>query len=291
MKAPPFDYHRPASLRDALLLLKQPDARILAGGQSLVPMLNFRLLAPQHLVDLSQIDELRTCVITSEKIRIGAMVSQRELERSADLSRVAPIFPEAIRQIGHRQTRNRGTIGGSLCHLDPSAELPTLALLHDAIFAIASPEGVRHARAQDFIQGAMNPALEEGEILTHVEMPVWRAGHGFAFLEHARRAGDFALASAGILVAAGDDGRIARLAICIGGLGDRPMRLAAAERELIGAMPGKDMFHRAAAHIAALPAEGSIHASAPFKRRIAETLLKRALEMACARAALPVSHA
>jgi len=286
MKAPPFDYHRPASLRDALLLLKQPDARILAGGQSLVPMLNFRLLAPQHLIDLSQIDELRTCVITSDKIRIGAMKSQRELENSAELARVAPIFPEAIRQIGHRQTRNRGTIGGSLCHLDPSAELPALALLHDAIFEIESSEGARHVKAQDFIQGAMNPALEEGEILTHVEMPVWQSGHGFAFLEHARRAGDFALASAGILVAANSEGRIARLSICIGGLGDRPMRLAAAEGELIGARPGKETFNRAASHIAALPAEGSIHASAAYKRRIAETLLKRALEAACDRAAL-----
>lgn len=289
MKAPPFEYHQPKTLGDALHLLKEGDARILAGGQSLVPMLNFRLLAPGRLVDINRIEEMRMFSVAGGVIRIGAMIRQRELERSAELARVAPILQEAVRQIGHVQTRNRGTIGGSLCHLDPSAELPALALLHDAILVIASSEGSRKAPASAFIQGAMNPGLEPGEILTGIEFQAWPSGHGYGFLEYARRAGDFALGSVGVLVTADQGGRIERVAICVGGLGDRPVRLVEAERDLVGKAFDQDAATRAASSVSSLPVDGSVHASASYKRRIVETLVRRCLTSAWARVVMPGS--
>lgn len=289
MKAPPFEYHRPQTLRDALLLLQDGDARVLAGGQSLVPMLNFRLLAPGRLVDINSIKEMRMFAVSGDTIHIGAMVRQRELERSEELAHVAPILREAVRQIGHVQTRNRGTIGGSLCHLDPSAELPALALLHDAILVIASAEAPRKMPASAFIQGAMNPGLEAGEILTGIELKAWPSGHGYGFMEHARRAGDFALGSVGVLVTADQEGHIDRVAICVGGLADCPMRLAEAERDLIGKALDVEAATHAASFVTSLPADGSLHASAAYKRRIVETLVKRCLTTAWARAVIPGS--
>ena len=282
MKAPPFDYHRPQSLPEALELLRGADARVLAGGQSLVPMLNFRLLAPTALVDINGLEELRGISIEGGRLSFGAMARQREIERHAGLAQIAPIFAQAVREIGHRQTRNRGTIGGSLCHLDPSAELPMLCLLHDATLTIQSAGGMRRVAVRDFIQGAMSPGLEAGEILTRIEMDAWPQGHAFAFLEHARRAGDYAMSSAACLLTFDAQGAIARAAICVGGLGDRPARLPHAEQSLLGARPDEQLFAQVAQEVERLPAEGGIHASAPFKRQIARTLVRRALTSACA---------
>lgn len=289
MKSPAFEYHRPETLSDALDLLRDGDSRVLAGGQSLVPMLNFRLLAPGRLVDINSIAEMRVLEVTSNRIRIGAMVRQRELERSEQLAQVAPIVREAVRQIGHVQTRNRGTIGGSLCHLDPSAELPLIALLHDAVLLIESPRGKRKLAASAFIMGAMNSALEAGEILTEVEFDAWPVGHGYNFCEHSRRAGDFALASVGVLLTADKSARIDRIAICVGGLADRPVRLVEAERDLVGKALDEETASRAASCVSSLAADGSIHASAAYKRRIAETLVRRCLASAWARAGIPGS--
>lgn len=282
MKAPPFDYHRPQSLLEALELLRGPNVRVLAGGQSLVPMLNFRLLAPTALVDINGLEELRGISIRDGRLSFGAMARQREIERHGGLAEIAPIFAQAVREIGHRQTRNRGTIGGSLCHLDPSAELPMLCMLHDATLTIQSAGGTRQVAVRDFIQGAMSPGLEAGEMLTRIEIDTWRQGHAFAFLEHARRAGDYAMSSAACLLTFDAKGAIDRAAICVGGLGDRPARLPKAEKSLLGTRPDEQLFAQAAEETADLPAEGSIHASAAFKRQIASTLVRRALSRACA---------
>lgn len=282
MKAPPFDFHRPQSLLEALELLRGPNVRVLAGGQSLVPMLNFRLLAPTALVDLNGLEELRGISIENGRLSFGAMARQREIERHTGLAEIAPIFAQAVREIGHRQTRNRGTIGGSLCHLDPSAELPMLCMLHDATLTIQSAGGTRQVAVRDFIQGAMSPGLEAGEMLTRIEMDAWPQRHAFAFLEHARRSGDYAMSSAACLLTFDANGAIDRAAICVGGLGDRPARLPKAEQSLLGTRPDEQLFAQAAEETADLPAEGSIHASAAFKRQIASTLVRRALSRACA---------
>ena len=195
MKAPPFDYHRPQSLPEALELLRGADVLVLAGGQSLVPILNFRLLAPTALVDINGLEELRGISIAGGRLSFGAMARQREIERHAGLAEAAPIFAQAVREIGHRQTRNRGTIGGSLCHLDPSAELPMLCMLHDATLTIQSADGTRRVAGRDFIQVAMSPGLEAGVMLTCIEMDAWPQDPALALLEHARRAGEYALAS------------------------------------------------------------------------------------------------
>ena len=288
MKAPPFEYHRPQNLTDALKLLGGTDVRVLAGGQSLVPMLNFRLLAPAALVDINGLEELRGISTSDGRLSFGAMVRQRDIERHEGLAAVAPIFGEAVREIGHRQTRNRGTIGGSLCHLDPSAELPMLFVLHDASLTIQSMAGTRRVHIRDFIQGAMSPALETGDILTRLEMDAWPQGHGYVFLEHARRAGDFAMSSAACLLTFDAQGVVTRASVCVGGLGERPVRLDGAESLLTGKMPGLPLFAQVADEISGLPADGSIHASASFKRQIARTLLQRALIRASERAGFAV---
>ena len=288
MKAPHFEYHRPQTLSEALDLMSGMDVRVLAGGQSLVPMLNFRLLAPAALVDINGLTELRGISCSDGGLSFGAMVRQRDIERDSTLAGFAPIFAEAVREIGHRQTRNRGTIGGSLCHLDPSAELPMLCVLHDASLTIQSTSGSRRVQASDFIQGAMSPGLEAGEILTRIEMNAWPQGHGHAFLEHARRSGDFAISSAACLMTFDPQGVVTRASICVGGLGERPVRLSAAEKMLTGQKPCLPLFAQLAEEISGLPADGSIHASAPFKRQIARTLVQRALIRASARAGFAV---
>ena len=284
MKPPPFQYHRPKTLEETLALLKRLDnCCLLAGGQSLVPMLNFRLLYPNDLIDLNGLAQLAGISITDGQIRFGAMTCQRFIELHDSLAGVAPIFREAVKQIGHRQTRNRGTIGGSLCQLDPAGELPALAILHDATMHIASAFGTREVLAYDFIEGAMSPGLRPGEILTDITIPLWPAGHGYAFLEHAKRAGDFALASAGCLVTCGEDGRMSKVAICVGGLGDRPIRLEDAQEHLQGVEPSEAHFAKAAAYCAGIEADGNHHASADYKRAVATALVKRAVTLAISR--------
>ena len=284
MKSPAFEYHCPLSLSDALHLVATENVTLLAGGQSLVPMLNFRLLAPAALIDLNRVPELAEMRLGSDRLSFGAMVRQRQLEKSAELAALAPIFAEAVKQIGHRQTRNRGTFGGSLCHLDPSAELPSLSVLHDAIVTAQSRAGERQISIHDFIQGAMSNGLETGEILTRIEMAPWPAGHGYAFIEHARRAGDFALSSAGCLLTLDGAGAIDRIAICVGGLGDKPLRLRKSEDAFKGKVLSEELILAAGEEARACPADGSLHASAEFKQQIAATLTGRALRLALHRA-------
>ena len=192
MKPPPFSYHDPRTIGDVLALLGRLDnAKLLAGGQSLMPMLNMRFVQPDHVIDLNRTDGLSFIREVDGALEVGAMTRQRDLEFSDAVARRCPLLGEAIRLVGHRQTRNRGTLGGSLCHLDPAAELVSVAAALDATVMVAGPNGQREIPFAAFPVAYMTPAIEPNELLTAVRLPIWPKGHGFAFIEFARRHGDF----------------------------------------------------------------------------------------------------
>jgi carbon-monoxide dehydrogenase medium subunit len=247
-------------------------------------MMNFRLLSVKALVDLNAIADLSGIRVDGDHIIIGAMTRQRQIENHADIKAVAPIFAEAIKEIGHRQTRNRGTIGGSLCQLDPSAELPLLCLLHDGIITVQSLHQSHDMNCVDFMRGTMDPKLNEGEIVTHIKLPLWPRQHGHAFLEYARRSGDFALASAGCLLTLRPDQTIAKIALGIGGLADTPKRLFDVESESVGHKIDATLIERMDRAIDESDGLASAQADVVFKKHITKTLLKRAVMRAFDRA-------
>src|SRR3954470_7814518 len=197
MKPPPFQYHDPKTLAEAVRLLGSLDnAKLLAGGQSLMPMLNFRFVLPDHVIDLNRVEGLSYIRESGDTLEIGAMTRQRDLEFSGTVRARWPIMHEALLQVGHRQTRNRGTIGGSLCHLDPAAELVTLATAYDATVTVVGPNGQREIAFADFPAAYMAPSIELNELVTAVRFPCWSPNHSYAFIEFSRRHGDFAITSA-----------------------------------------------------------------------------------------------
>src|SRR3984957_9863818 len=201
MKPPPFSYHDPRTAADVVGLLGSLDnAKLLAGGQSLMPMLNMRFVLPDHVIDLNRVDGLSYIRERDGAIEIGAMTRQRDIEFSDLVRERCPLMHEAITQVGHRQTRNRGTLGGSLCHLDPSAELVSVAAAVDAKVAVTGKNGTRSIAFSNFPAGYMMPSIELDELVTGATFPCWAAGHGYAFVEFARRHGDFAIVSAAGLV-------------------------------------------------------------------------------------------
>lgn len=285
MKPPPFTYHDPTTVEEAVDLLGRLDNALpLAGGQSLMPMLNFRVVSPDHLIDLNRITGLSDIIIADGAGHFGAMTRQRELEFSADIARAFPILHEALNHVGHRQTRNRGTLGGSLCHLDPSAELVNMASLHDGVMEATSSAGRRTIEIADWVAGTMTHALAPGELLTAIALRTWPAGHGYAFEEFARRHGDFAIAAVGCLLTLAPSGAIDRVALCVSGLGPAPVRVAVAERFLAGQKPAHEAFRAAAVEAQALDAESDIYVTAGYRKHLARVLTYRALERAVARA-------
>jgi carbon-monoxide dehydrogenase medium subunit len=285
VKPAPFVYHAPRTLSEALsLLAEKPNARLLAGGQSLMPMLNMRLVAPDHVIDLNEIGELAFIREEGDAVVLGGMTRQRDIEFSELIARRLPLMAEAIRFVGHRQTRNRGTVGGSLCHLDPSAEMPTVAMALEATVEIESRQGKRTVAMADFPAGYMTTSLNADEMLARIRYPVWPAGHGWAFTEFARRHGDFAVVSAAALLDLGPDGRIRRASLTLGGVGPAPVRLHDAEQLLTGAAPDPALFAKAAEQCRALePIEDPQYPSW-YRRRLAVSLTGRVLETALARA-------
>lgn len=283
MKPAPFRYHAPDTVEDALALLGNLDnAKPLAGGQSLMAMLNLRYAMPDDLVDLNGIASLRGIVTTDNRIDIGAMTRQRELQRDPALVARAPIFAAALKHVGHIQTRNRGTIGGSLCHLDPAAELPALAMLYDATLTVRSAaNGERTLEMRDFPAFYMTPDLAPDELLTGLSIRPWPAGTRQAFLEFARRHGDFAVVAVGCLVALDRTGRITRAAIVLGGLGAAPVRLGRGEEMMAGQSPAVDLIAAVAAETATLDAMEDSTYSADYRQHLAEVLVRRALTRAC----------
>lgn len=289
MKPPPFEYRRPASLEEALEVLARegPDAKILAGGQSLVPAMNFRLAAPAVLVDLNGVPDLAFVAERDGGVAIGAMTRQRAAERSDAVARRAPLVAEALGHVAHPQIRNRGTFGGSLAHADPSAELPAVALVVSARMRARSagaPEG-RWVDADDFYPGMFSTALEPDEILVEVEVPDAPPRTGDAFEEFARRHGDYALVGAATRVTLDADDRVADARIGLLSVADGPVRAQEGEEALIGEEPGDAAIAAAAAATAAgIDPPGDIHASADYRRHLTEVLTRRALARAVARA-------
>ena len=284
MKPPPFHYHDPQNLDQALdLLAGRDNAKLLAGGQSLMPMLNMRFAQPDDIIDLNRIEELSFVRQTKGGlIEIGAMTRQRELEDTAVIRDRCPLMREALRHIGHRATRNRGTIGGSLCHLDPAAELPVVALALDATVHVQSRRGVRTLPMAEFPAFYMTPAIEPDEIVTKISFEPWPDGHGAAFVEFARRHGDFAVVAVAVLIELGD-GAIRRASVVLGGVGPGPLRCAAVEAAVTGSR-GNSAFQEAAATCRKIDAMEDVHASSAYRRHLAEVLTLRALESAWVRA-------
>jgi carbon-monoxide dehydrogenase medium subunit len=288
MKPAPFTYHRPASLDAALVLLaEQPNARILAGGQSLMAMLNLRLANPDHLIDVSRIPDLAVIREEDGAVVIGAMTRQRQIEKSALVRERLPLLAEAIAHVGHQQTRNWGTVGGSLCHLDPSAEIPAMAMAYDAVLTVQSVRGVRMIAMKDFALGMMMPDLGAGEMLTSIRFAAWPQAHGVGFSEFARRHGDFAIAAAAVLVALDQSGKITRASLTLAGVADVPLRLSAAEHALIGCAAGADALRIVTDAIAPIDATDDPFVPSWYRKRIAAVVMRKAFETAIFQAEEP----
>jgi carbon-monoxide dehydrogenase medium subunit len=285
MKPPPFSYHDPKTIAEVIGLLSTLDnAKLLAGGQSLMPMLNFRYVQPDHIIDLNRVEGLSYIRETADGMEVGAMTRQRDLEFSELVERRFPLMHEAIRSIGHRQTRNRGTIGGSLCHLDPSAELVSCAMTLDAVVAVEGPAGRREIAFRDFPVGYLTSAVEPTEVLTAIRFSSWPAWHGYAFEEFARRHGDFAIVSAAVLLEADAAGRITRAAVTLGGMGTAPVRAGELESALIGQAPDTEFLRQACESCRSFDALDDVHAPASYRQHLATVMSRRALEKAYTRA-------
>lgn len=281
MKPPPFQYHDPKTVAEAVRLLGTlENAKLLAGGQSLMPMLNMRFVLPDHVVDLNRVEGLSYIKDTAGALEIGAMTRQRDIEFSDLVKAKCPLLHQAVMHIGHRQTRNRGTIGGSLCHLDPAAELSAVAATMDATVVVAGPGGSREIAFRDFPVAFMTPAIEPTEILTAVRFPLWPAGHMSAFVEFSRRHGDFAIVAAAALLDL-KDGKIARAALTLGGIAVAPVRASAVEEAIVGQAPSSELFRTACESCRGIDALADIHASSDYRQHLAAVLSRRALERAC----------
>jgi carbon-monoxide dehydrogenase medium subunit len=278
MKPPPFSYHDPRNVADAVSLLSRlENAKLLAGGQSLMPMLNMRYVLPDHIIDLNKIEALSYLRESNGALEVGAMTRQRDLEFSDAVKVRFPLIHEAILNVGHRQTRNRGTVGGSLCHLDPSAELVTMAAAHDATVTVAGPNGTRDIAFADFPVAFMTPALEPNELLTTVKFPRWPAGHGYGFVEFARRHGDFAIASAAALLEMDSSGKIKRASLTLGGVAVGPVRMKSVEKALVGSTPSEDLFRQLCEDCRKVDAIDDVHAPASYRQHLAAVMSRRAL--------------
>lgn len=285
MKPAPFTYHDPRSLEEATgLLATLENARVLAGGQSLMPMMNFRYAMPDHLIDLNRAAELAYLRFEGGALRIGAMTRQRDIELSDEVARRCPIVHAALAHVGHRQTRNRGTLGGSLCHLDPSAELVNVAALLGATLHAASKRGRRDMPMAKFAAGYMTTGLEPDELLAGITLPVTAPGEGYAFVEFARRHGDFALVACSALIGLDRNGAVARASLALSGLGPVPVRPGEIERALQGEKPAAAAFKAAAAEAAKLDAMADAYVTEGYRKHLARVLTFRALEQAAARA-------
>lgn len=285
MKPAPFAYHDPRTVDDVVgLLSKLENAKLIAGGQSLMPMLNMRFVIADHVIDINRVDGLSYVRATDRAIEIGAMTRQRTLEREPQIARLAPVIREALAQVGHSQTRSRGTIGGSLCHLDPAAELAGIAALYGATLKVTGPSGQREIAMADWGLGYMTPAVGPDEILTAINLPLWTEPHGHAFIEFARRQGDFAIIGVGCLLALNPDGVINRTAIALIGIATAPVRLTDAEGALVGQPANASTFKAAGAKARAIDALSDAHVSASYRQRLAAVLVERALILAAERA-------
>ena len=280
MKSAAFDYHRPSSADEAVQLLADldGDAKVIAGGQSLVPMLALRLAYLDHLVDVGRIDELRGIERRNGSLWVGAATTQASVERNDELARSVPLLARVTPFIGHFQIRNRGTVGGSIAHADPAAEYPAVAVALDAEFDAVSTRGTRTIPASSFFGGMLTTALEPDELLAGIRFPVWTGRCGFAVQEFARRHGDFAIAGAVVGVELDDGGRVQRSAIGLIGLGSTPKRATTAEADLAGRqisdVQPDDIGAQAMAGLDDVPTD--LHGSAAYRKRVGAAMVARA---------------
>ena len=285
MKLPAFEYACPATLAEAVAVLAAGggDAKVLAGGQSLVPMMAFRIASPALLVDLRKLAELRRIDITGDGVRLGAMVRWRDIEDDARLDAAHPLLKAAVAEVAHYQIRNRGTVGGSIAHADPAAEMPGIAVTCDAEIAVVGRAGPRVVSAADFFIAPLVTALAADEIIVEIRLPAWPAQRRWAFKEFARRRGDFAMAGTALFYDVDASGKARNAHVGAIGIGDRPQRLAAAEAAINGQTVDIAASERAgAAASAAVTPQSDIHASAAYRKALLGTLVERALQSACA---------
>ena len=285
MKPAKFDYYAPTTRDEVLELLGQHgyDAKVLAGGQSLMPMMNLRLARPAVVVDINRVEGLAGIASDAGGMTIGAMTRQRQIERSAEIGDKFPVISAAIPHIAHFQIRNRGTIGGSLAHSDPAAEIPALCVALDAEVTAASSSGERAIEASDLTIGPLTTSLEPDELLTQVRLPALDGEWRWGFREVCRRDGDFALVGAITLLRLDSGGVCQEARIAMFGVGDGPIRASEAEASLAGRAVDADARAEAAALVSAAVDPGSdIHASAEYRKEVSGVMARRALEDACA---------
>jgi carbon-monoxide dehydrogenase medium subunit len=288
MKPASFEYWAPASLDEAVELLSgfddPGDAKVLAGGQSLVPLMNLRLAQPRHIVDLNGIEEMTSIGRDGDVLVIGAMCRQRTAERSPQVRKACPLMIEALRNVAHPPIRNRGTVGGSIAHADPAAELPTLAVCLDAELVVRGTGGERVVPAADFFLGFLTTALAEDEVLTAVRLQAAGPGSGAAFEEVARRHGDFAMVGVAATVRLDGD-TVSEARIAVSGVAGQPLRTKDVEKSLVGRPANDETFAAAgAAARTGLNPSSDLHASGAYRKHVAGVLIARALRSAAVRA-------
>ncbi len=287
MKPASFEYESPTTVAEAVSLLQQygEDAKIIAGGQSLVPLLNLRLARPGYLIDINRVKELDYIRSVNGGLAIGAMTRQRAVERSEVVAGQCPLLREAVLLMSHPQIRNRGTIGGSLAHADPSAELPAVMVALDAQFTAVGPQGKRTIAAEDFFVAYLTTALEAGELLTEVSLPAWPVRTGWSFVEISRRRGDFALVGVAVTLTLDPSKKVCQGArIVLTGVGGAPVRRQQAEQMLAGQEPSDARFDLAGLAAAeGLDPDSDIHASAQYRKSVAAVVVQRALRTALKR--------
>ena len=287
MKPVDFDLHRPESLEQAIGLLVEhgEESKVLAGGQSLVPLLNFRLARPEHLIDLSRIASLTSIRRSVTGLTIGAMVTHAQAERSSAVASGAPLMACAFPHIAHRAIRARGTIGGSIAHGDPAAELPAVVTALDATIVARGPRGEREIKARDFFLANLVTVLNFDEVLTEIRLEPPVGPTGAAFEEVARRQGDFALVGAGAQISLADNGSIRDIRICLTGVSPTPHRAVEAESILAGNELSASRLDEATEAVrGALTPSGDLHATADYRRNVAGTLVSRVVQKAARRA-------
>ena len=288
MKPAAFEYFDPTSIEEALDLLARfgPDAKPLAGGQSLVPLMNFRLAQPKVLVDLARVAALDGIRHDDGRLHIGAMTTHAEVEESEILAGVCPLFPAAARLVGHAQIRSRGTLGGSVAHADPAAEWPMVLVALDAEVHVRGPMGQRSVPAREFFLTYLTTVLEPGELVTAIELRLPPAGHGWSIQEITRRHGDFALVAVAAVVERGADGSLAHVRLALGGVGGAPVDASSAAEALLGTRPEPgDLGAVAQRVVDMLDPDSDVHAPAEYRREVAGVLCERALAEAIERLA------
>lgn len=287
MKPPAFTYCDPRTVDEALSLLDSYgfDAKILAGGQSLMPLLNLRLAEPAVLVDINRIKGLDGIAREGDRIRIGALTREAEVERSQAITAAAPLLAEAVGWIGHPAIRHRGTVGGSLAHADPAAELPCAMAALDAEFVVQSSGDQRVLGADEFFLTYMTTVLEPGEILREIRIPASVPRTGYGFREVSRRHGDFALVVVAATLTLGTDGSVKSVRCAAGGVGGTPVRLGEVEDLVTGNRPDADLLREAGMKAAqSVEPDSDLHASADFRRQLLTVLVAQALQQAATRA-------